>query len=225
MAPLRLASPAVIGVLWVLLPIVSASAADFGITARPRMGLVLSGRQNSGVPEVPPECAATCNPINGILETGTCDPAQCCTPLFESGYFNCLLCVGKADNATTSDFAQAQSLVDNLIVACSKLGFVIPDLTLPGQNSSRIIPTASAGSAGSALPRSSQIIVTALPSTIASSTHSQVTISTLPSSVQLPGSTASLPPTTTGGGVKAGRPRIVAYLLMIGGGVFIGIVV
>ncbi|KAF7301299.1 hypothetical protein MIND_00694900 [Mycena indigotica] len=215
MAPLRLSGPRVIGVLKLaafILPAVTGSAIDrlkLSANQNNELALALSERQNGGVPDVPPQCATVCNPINLILETGTCPPTTCCSPLFESGYFSCLLCVGKADNATSSDFAQAQSLVDNLVVACSRLGFPLPDLTLPGQNSSRIIPTASIGSSTNS---KSQLTVSVLPSTIASTTRSQVTISNIPSSVGLPSAQSPTLPTTT---PNAAVKKDVGWLLVL----------
>ncbi|KAJ7163819.1 hypothetical protein C8R43DRAFT_254633 [Mycena crocata] len=129
----------------------------------PRHGLgVFNSRQAGGNPVVPPQCASTCDPINTILETNTCPPATCCSDLFQSGYFNCLKCVGLAANATVAEFAQAQTLLDGLTVACSKEGFSLPELTLPGQNSSRTLSTVSSG--GRVSTTLSQITISALPS-------------------------------------------------------------
>ncbi|KAJ7762747.1 hypothetical protein DFH07DRAFT_402933 [Mycena maculata] len=152
----------------------------------------LNSRQ---VPDVPPQCDTTCDPVDDILASGNCSPSQCCTPLFQSGYFGCLECVGMADNATVAEFAQAQGLVDNLTIACSEEGFALPELTLPGQNPNRTLATVPVGSSHSA-STFSQITVSAPPSTTsAAPTISQKTITSLPSQPAAPSSTS---PTGTG---------------------------
>nr|GAT46141.1 predicted protein [Mycena chlorophos] len=167
MAPLNL----LCSVLLLLHGVLSAKidALKLGKVSRPRQPPLLgfiAPRQSSapggGVGDVPAQCATNCDPVNDILETGTCPPSECCTPLFEAAYYNCLLCVGQADNATKAEFAQAQTLVDNLIVDCSDLGFVLPDLTLPGQNSSRIIPTSTFASNAKSSNTISQITITSV---------------------------------------------------------------
>ncbi|KAF7313419.1 hypothetical protein HMN09_00497800 [Mycena chlorophos] len=205
MAPLNL----LCGVLLLLHGVLSAKidALKLGKVSRPRQPPLLgfiAPRQSSapggGVGDVPAQCTTNCNPVNDILETGTCPPSECCTQLFEAAYYNCLLCVGQADNATKAEFAQAQTLVDNLVVDCSDLGFVLPDLTLPGQNSSRIIPTSTFASNAKSSNTISQITITSVSAP--TSTHSQTTVSVLGSnsnggSVGLPSGTAPTGPSTS----------------------------
>ncbi|KAG2114746.1 uncharacterized protein F5147DRAFT_431413 [Suillus discolor] len=60
----------------------------------------------------------------------------CCTQSFETSYYNCLLCVGIALNAT--DYIQAQADLNGLYVSCSDYGYSLQELTLPGQDAHTI---------------------------------------------------------------------------------------
>ncbi|KAJ7499419.1 hypothetical protein FB451DRAFT_1549047 [Mycena latifolia] len=184
-----------------------------------RLGLAaaLGSRQND-IPNVPPQCTSTCDPVTTILETKSCPPATCCMGLFQSDYFNCLECVGVAENATASDFAQAQALVDGLTVACSIEGFPLPELTLPGQNPNRTLATLS-GSQTSMKATQSQITITALSATASSvspsPTISQKTVTALPTSDSVPSSTPAPAPTTTTGAAVQHNVRFSTGLLCL----------
>ncbi|KAG2130989.1 uncharacterized protein EDB93DRAFT_1255647 [Suillus bovinus] len=91
-------------------------------------------RQSSSTPQ----CASTCDPVNDEVNDG-CPITTCCTQTFETSYYNCLLCVGVASNAT--DYTQAQGDLDGLYVSCSDYGYSLQELTLPGQNASRSLST------------------------------------------------------------------------------------
>ncbi|KAG1858340.1 hypothetical protein C8R48DRAFT_834897 [Suillus tomentosus] len=89
---------------------------------------------------VPPQCTSICDPVNDEVNDG-CPMTTCCTQSFETSYYDCLLCVGTALNAT--DYTQAQSDLDGLYVSCSDYGYSLQELTLPGQNPSRTLLTSS----------------------------------------------------------------------------------
>ncbi|KAJ7929112.1 hypothetical protein B0H13DRAFT_2181578 [Mycena leptocephala] len=190
MTPLRFVSLAV----WTLSAVHSVTSIPRLAGFSPRLALALNSRQ-SGLPAVPPQCVSTCEPVNTILETNSCPPAECCTKSFQSEYFGCLKCVGLAANVTNAEWAQAQTLVDALTVACSIEGFTLPELTLPGQNPNRTLSTVS-GSHTSKASAISQITLTALPSSLAPSTIiSQKTVTEVPTptSPRLPGRRPSRP--------------------------------
>ncbi|KAJ7666523.1 hypothetical protein B0H17DRAFT_1089568 [Mycena rosella] len=181
---------------------VASTPQPVGRSSRPRLGPAFDKRQSDI--DVPPQCTSTCDPVISILEGQSCAPSLCCTTLFQHDYFLCLNCTGTAENATTADFAMAQSLVDALTVVCSKAGFPLPELTFPGQNPNRTLSTLS-GSQTSA--KQSQITVSVPPSTLPpTSTHSQITITNLPSTTPTnPSATFSFttlgPTTSTGAAV------------------------
>ncbi|KAG2147955.1 hypothetical protein DEU56DRAFT_102829 [Suillus clintonianus] len=93
-------------------------------------------RQSSGY--VPSQCTSTCDPVNNEVNAG-CPITTCCTQSFETSYYNCLICVGTALNAT--DYTQAQADLDQLFVSCFDYGYTLQELTLPGQNPSRTLST------------------------------------------------------------------------------------
>ncbi|KAG1811187.1 uncharacterized protein BJ212DRAFT_559685 [Suillus subaureus] len=80
---------------------------------------------------------STCDPVQNELNAG-CPMTTCCTQSFETSYYKCLLCVGIADNAP--DYTQAQADLDQLYLSCYDS---LQELTFPGQNSSRTLPTSS----------------------------------------------------------------------------------
>ncbi|KAJ8592667.1 hypothetical protein M405DRAFT_812386 [Rhizopogon salebrosus TDB-379] len=138
-------------------------------------------RQNTGIPS---QCTSTCDPINNEVNAG-CPVTACCTQSFETGYYNCFMCVGNADNAT--DYSGAQTDLDNLYVACADLGYPLQELTFPGQNPSRTLSTSFTGST--------------LPATSTSSSSVSMTLSQSvvnPSSIVSPSSTSPSSGTTTG---------------------------
>ncbi|KAG1845662.1 hypothetical protein F4604DRAFT_1504353, partial [Suillus subluteus] len=129
-----------------------------------------SKRQTS----TPSQCTSTCDPVQSEVNDG-CPITACCTQSFETSYYDCLLCVGTADN--TTDYSQAQTDLDNLYVACYDNGYSLQELTFPGQNPSRTLSTSSpAGTPTSTSPAS----VSVLTSVSAPTSISQTTI--LPSS-------------------------------------------
>ncbi|KAG1753231.1 hypothetical protein EDB19DRAFT_817590 [Suillus lakei] len=93
-------------------------------------------RQSSGY--VPSQCTSTCDPVNNEVNAG-CPITVCCAQSFETSYYDCLICVGTALNAT--DYTQAQVDLDQLYVSCYDYGYTLQELTLPGQNPSRTLST------------------------------------------------------------------------------------
>ncbi|KAJ6543901.1 hypothetical protein B0H19DRAFT_1076105 [Mycena capillaripes] len=182
-------------VVWTLAAVHSA-------VSIPRIGLgsdharALSPRQSS-LPIVPSQCATTCDPVSSILEAPSCNPTLCCTPLFQSGYFNCLKCLEPSTNVTKQTFAKDQALLDALTITCSELGFSLPELTFPDQNASRILSTVSATQTSKA-SSISQITISSLPSSLSSSDSapaiSQKTVTSVPPQSSTP---------TTGGQTTA----------------------
>lgn len=118
-------------------------------------------RQSSGY--VPSQCTSICDPVNNEVNAG-CPITVCCAQSFETSYYNCLMCVGTALNAT--DYTQAQVDLDQLFVSCYDFGYTLQELTLPGQNPSRTLSTSLL--VGSAFTSTSTSTV--LPSSTSSST-------------------------------------------------------
>ncbi|KAJ7638397.1 hypothetical protein FB45DRAFT_400940 [Roridomyces roridus] len=143
---------------------------------------------------IPAQCESTCQPVETLVPTCPSAPSQCCTQLFQSGYASCLTCVGLADNVNAAGFAVAQATLDNFTIECSELGFTLPKLTLPGQNSARPLSTVS-GSHSVASASNSQITISNLPLSLSAPTISQTTITQLssssPSATAPPASSAS----------------------------------
>ncbi|KAG0700082.1 hypothetical protein DFH29DRAFT_768551, partial [Suillus ampliporus] len=136
-------------------------------------------RQSSGT--IPSQCASTCDPVNNEVNSG-CPITACCAQSFETSYYNCLLCVGTAMNAT--DYTQAQADLDTLYVSCYDYGYTLQELTFPGQNPSRTLSTSlivatSPASSGTATSHASSGTATS-PSSSGTATSS--TSSTAPSS-------------------------------------------
>jgi len=123
--------------------------------------------------------------------------------------------VGLADNATVADFAQAQALVDNFTIECTQHGFPLPELTLPGQNSSRTLATASQTSVKTV----SQITVSAASiSLLPTPTFSQMTVTSLPPAA--PGPSTASPTTSTNTGAAAhnnAKFGMISLSLMVAG--------
>jgi len=213
MTPLRFISLAV----WTLSAVHSVTSIPRLAGFSPRLALALNSRQ-SGLPEVPPQCVSTCDPVNTILETNSCPPAECCTKSFQSEYFGCLKCVGLAANVTNAEWAQPQALVDGLTVACSIEGFTLPELTFPGQNPNRTLSTVS-GSHTSKASAISQITISALPSSLApSTTISQKTVTEVPTptspSSTGPSTQSPSPPTNTNAAIPPSRGLDIAVGLV-----------
>ncbi|CAA7259569.1 unnamed protein product [Cyclocybe aegerita] len=166
---------------------------------------ILPRQTGNPLPNVPPQCTATCNPVNTVLAAG-CPISQCCQASFATGYYNCFLCVEGA--LGINDFTVAQGIVDNLVTTCASRGFAIPKLTFPGQNPDRPLSTAIATTA-SIRSTTSQVGVT----TAVSTTSTQITQSTVTQSSISPTTPAPVATTTT----SAGRRNSVGCLLFIFG--------
>ncbi|KAG1811188.1 uncharacterized protein BJ212DRAFT_1589440 [Suillus subaureus] len=123
-------------------------------------------RQSSSIPS---QCTSTCDTVQSEESVG-CPITACCTQSFETTYYNCLLCVGTADNVT--DYTQAQTDLDELYVACVDYGYSLQELTFPGQNPSRTLSTTSRAETSTVTGTS--------PASVSVPTISQITI--LPSS-------------------------------------------
>ncbi|OAX36252.1 hypothetical protein K503DRAFT_318690 [Rhizopogon vinicolor AM-OR11-026] len=184
------------------------------VSARPSTShLAHTFRMLSGVPykrqsSTPSQCTSTCDVVSSELNAG-CSPTACCTQSFETSYYDCLLCVGTADNAT--DYSQAQTDLDELYTSCYDQGYTLQELTLPGQNPSRTLSTSSPVTTSLVTATSSSIgVITSLLKT---------TISTIPSSTINPSGTANGSSTTTSStststgaalGVNSGKRKIWA---------------
>ncbi|KAF8164899.1 hypothetical protein B0H34DRAFT_648979 [Crassisporium funariophilum] len=151
----------------------------------------LEARQTAAIPGVPAQCKSDCDPVNTILATGGCPPAQCCLSSFETGYFNCFGCVAQSINFT--DFSAPQSVIDTLFVLCAQRGFTLPKLTFPGQNPNRTLSTGAPGPT----PSPSLSLSPGGPTTTISDPISlpispgipQTTVTSLPSDTNVPPST------------------------------------
>ncbi|KAF7330853.1 hypothetical protein MVEN_02424700 [Mycena venus] len=106
-------------------------------SARSISGLRVGARD---LPVIPAACQANCTPFAPFLTGVGCPVTECCSKIFEAGYFDCFKCVGTATNAT--DFTIAQEYVDVLTTSCISEGFPLPVLTLPGQNPDRTLVSA-----------------------------------------------------------------------------------
>ncbi|KAF9224407.1 hypothetical protein BS17DRAFT_766455 [Gyrodon lividus] len=95
-----------------------------------------------GVGTVPSQCTSACNPVSNEVNVG-CPVAACCTPSFETAYYNCLECVGTALNAT--DYTTAQDDLNSLYTTCVDMGYYLPQLALPGQSASGSGATSATG--------------------------------------------------------------------------------
>ncbi|KAJ7122926.1 hypothetical protein C8R44DRAFT_784934 [Mycena epipterygia] len=101
--------------------------------------VVLRGLYSRSLPVIPAACQTGCAPFTPFLSGAACPVTQCCTTIFEAGYFECFKCVGAATNAT--DYSTAQEYVDVLTTSCTTEGFTLPELTFPGQNADRTLAT------------------------------------------------------------------------------------
>ncbi|KAG2151714.1 hypothetical protein BD769DRAFT_1002 [Suillus cothurnatus] len=88
----------------------------------------------------PSQCTPSCDPVQGEINDG-CPITACCTQAFETSYYNCLLCLGTADN--TTDYTTSQADINDLYATCYERGYSLPELTFPGQNPSSILSTSS----------------------------------------------------------------------------------
>jgi len=137
------------------------------VSASPNLVSNLHVRQ-SGVPNIPAQCAVTCDAPNTLI-AANCTIAQCCTTQFETEYFQCLQCVGMAANLT--DYTPAQALITNLTLACEAGGVTLPDLffnlTTGAEISSAVIPASTSSSVSTSLTSPtivSQATITTAPS-------------------------------------------------------------
>ncbi|KAG2064151.1 hypothetical protein BDR04DRAFT_1110539 [Suillus decipiens] len=171
-------------------------------------------RQSSSTPS---QCTSTCDPVNNEVNAG-CPITACCTQSFETGYYDCLLCVGTALNAT--DYTQAQADLDELYVSCYDNGYTLQELTLPGQNPSRTLSTSSpAGTSTttgtspvSVLSSTSVSKITVLPSSVSSASSGTST-----SANGTATSSTSTPTTSSAAlGLSAGESGVWALAAVIG---------
>ncbi|KAG8218269.1 hypothetical protein J3R82DRAFT_3880 [Butyriboletus roseoflavus] len=133
------------------------------------IGQALERRQVSvtSPSSVPAQCTSTCNPVNNevslvsvashfspvltprvgvtipwLHSISGCPATACCTISFETEYYNCLECVGMA--LDTTNYATAQNSLNLLYTTCVDMGFVLPQLALPGEPASGSNSTSSA---------------------------------------------------------------------------------
>ncbi|KAJ7477228.1 hypothetical protein B0H11DRAFT_2234696 [Mycena galericulata] len=100
----------------------------------------VQGLRSRSLSDIPAACQADCSPFGPFLAGASCPVTECCSTVFEGGYFGCFLCVGNSTHAT--DYSIAQEYVDVLTTSCFAEGFTLPELTLPGQNPNRTLATA-----------------------------------------------------------------------------------
>ncbi|KAJ7499422.1 hypothetical protein FB451DRAFT_1385125 [Mycena latifolia] len=115
-----------------------------GVPGSARRVQALRPRNNINIPA---SCQAGCEVFTPFLAGASCPVTECCSMIFQTGYFECFKCVGVAINAT--DFSIAQEYVDVLTTSCIAEGIALPELTLPGQNSARTLATALPAGASS----------------------------------------------------------------------------
>ncbi|KAJ6543910.1 hypothetical protein B0H19DRAFT_1267223 [Mycena capillaripes] len=113
-------------------------------SARSIPGHSFGARSLTNIPEA---CQGGCAPFAQFLAGASCPVTQCCSDIFEIGYFSCFLCVGNATKA--ADFTLAQEYVDIVITSCGTEGFSLPILTFPGQNPDRTLASALPAGASS----------------------------------------------------------------------------
>ncbi|KAJ7067882.1 hypothetical protein C8F01DRAFT_1116100 [Mycena amicta] len=148
--------------------------------------------------QIPTACLPECSPFSPFLQGATCAVTECCSVVFETGYFDCFQCVGTSVNA--SDYSLAQTYVDVVNTACASEGFTLPVLSLPGQNPNRTLATALPPGA-SAIP----VFGPGLPLSTA------VTPSSPQSTASAPASQSSGPATSTNSAIviqHQGRTRM-----------------
>ncbi|KAH7912457.1 hypothetical protein BJ138DRAFT_1004450 [Hygrophoropsis aurantiaca] len=133
---------------------------------------------------VPSQCTTTCDPVNSEVSAG-CPITACCSQDFETAYYNCLTCVGTADDAT--NYTTAQQDLDLLYVTCYDSGYTsLQKYTLPGQNPNRTLSTTNAGPSATAPPASSASAAQTLTSSFTTSISTTSTSpSTSPSSAAM----------------------------------------
>ncbi|KAJ7762745.1 hypothetical protein DFH07DRAFT_813325 [Mycena maculata] len=145
------------------------------------LGTILFAQTVTGVPNtlrrvqglhsrslvVPAACQGICSPFAPFLAGAACPVTECCTTIFEAGYFECFECVGNSTHAT--DYSIAQEYVDVITTSCLTEGFTLPELTFPGQKSDRALATA--------LPAGFSIIPVFAPSAPSGSASGAPTVS------------------------------------------------
>lgn len=185
-------------------------------------------RQSSSVPS---QCTSTCDPIQNEENAGY-PMTACCTQSFETSYYNCLLCVGTAVNAT--DYTRAQANLDQLYISCYDHGYSLKGRTLPDQDLSRTYSTSSrATSKTSTVAGTSPTSVSILTSVSAPTSTSETTIlpsgassasgmstsangtATSPSSTPNTGSSAALGLSVGGSGVCALVAAAIGLIVLL----------
>ncbi|TFK64892.1 hypothetical protein BDN72DRAFT_221500 [Pluteus cervinus] len=125
---------------------------------------------------VPPTCQSACAPVlgDGSNNPGVnnCPASQCCTAAFAATFESCILCVGT--NAGVTNYTEPQQDLDSFVVQCDQNGFSVPELTLPGQNPDRPLPTGSVVSS-TASSGPSESLSSQTPSAASLSSSSAVT--------------------------------------------------
>ncbi|KAJ7047842.1 hypothetical protein C8F04DRAFT_1247447 [Mycena alexandri] len=107
------------------------------------------GLRARSLPVIPKTCQTGCAPFAPFFDGAACAITQCCSAIFQTGYFDCFLCVGNATGAT--DYTIAQDYVDVLTTSCIAENFTLPLLSLPGQDPNRT-PTTALPAGASAIP-------------------------------------------------------------------------
>ncbi|KAG2151713.1 hypothetical protein BD769DRAFT_1658147 [Suillus cothurnatus] len=128
----------------------------------------LSGPLYKRQRSTPSQCTPSCDPVQAEMNDG-CPITACCTQAFGTSFYNCILCVGAADNVT--DYTTVQAYIDNIYVACYDYGYSLQELTFPGQNPSRTLSTTSSD------------IISTITGTTPASVSSPTTTVSVPTSV------------------------------------------
>ncbi|KAG2354234.1 hypothetical protein BDR07DRAFT_1494851 [Suillus spraguei] len=151
---------------------------------------------------VPSQCISTCDLVQNEVNAG-CPMTACCTQSFGTSYYDCLLCIGTALNAT--DYTQAQADIDQFYVSCYDDGYSLQleGRAFPGQDLSRARTTSSRAKTATTDTTTSAIVgTTTSPTSVSSPNTSISATTTLPSSA----SSASSGPSTSVNSTASSTP-------------------
>jgi len=173
----------VVGCIGIIKPVAAGVLAGLRVDLRFVGADAFQRRQTTG--QVPPQCESLCNPINALA--ANCTLSQCCLATFDTGYFNCFVCVGTAANVT--DYSVPQSIVDKLYDQCAIAGYQLPVLTFPGQNSTRplssvVLPSSSLTIVSVVSFTPSSVIQSVGPATATTSTQASIPTPSLSSGIR-----------------------------------------
>ncbi|KAG2074918.1 hypothetical protein BDR04DRAFT_1150731 [Suillus decipiens] len=156
---------------------------------------------------VPSRCTSTCDPVQNEVNAG-CPMTVCCTQSFGASYYDCLLCIGTALNAT--DYTQAQADIDQLYVSCYDDGYSLQleGRAFPGQDLSRARSTTSRAKTSATADTTTSVILgtSTSPTSVSTPSTSISATTTLPSSAS---SVSSGPSTSVNGTAASSTPESI----------------